>query len=566
MFLPANLRLILLSLFFMACGLALDAQQHGKPAIFPDGRIETYFRFILPKGAELKEISKIISIDCRKADTVYAYANPAEFGRFRQLNLPFERLVAPSLIRKPIMKSATKGLMVWDAYPTYDSYVQMMNNFAASYPNLCKLDTFGTTVNGRLLLSAHLTGKTSAHSFKPQVMYSSSIHGDETSGYVFMLELIDFLTGKYGTDPLATRLMDSLEIFINPLINPDGTFAGGNSTISGATRYNANGVDLNRNFPDPAGGAHPDGNAYQPETQAMMNLLDSNHVVLAANFHEGAEVVNYPWDTWQARHADDLWFQYISKMFADSAQHYGPAYYFTDITSDGYTDGWDWYSISGGLQDYHTYFMHGRHVTIEINRVKSPSASLLPEYWNALFPSFIHYLEQAMYGLHGTVTDSLTGKPLLAKIEIPSKDKDNSWVTSVDGAFCRFRDNDTCDVRITAPGYDTAIIHSVPITVLQQTRLDVRMHPVKGDSLPSHVQGSLRIYPNPFESCLNIEIPPYIAPVSVVIFDLSGRAWLSLDAKSSGLSINTDALPRGMYMAVVYAGKAPVLTQKLIKL
>ena len=325
-------------------------------------------------------------------------------------------------------------------------------------------------------------------------------------------------------------------------------------------------MDLNRNFPDPADGAHPDGNAYQPETQAMMNLLDSNHVVLAANFHEGAEVVNYPWDTWQARHADDLWFQYISKMFADSAQHYGPAYYFTDVTADGYTDGWDWYSISGGLQDYHTYFMHGRHVTIEINGTKSPPAAWLPVYWSALVPSFSHYLEQAMYGLHGTVTDSLTGKPLLAKIEIPSADKDSSWVSSVGGTFCRFRDNDTCDLRITAPGYDTVIIRAVPITVLQQTRLDVRMHPIKTNSLLSYVQGSLRVYPNPFESSLNIEIPPYKAPVSVVIYDLSGRTWFSLDAKSSWLNINADVLPRGMYVAVVYAGKVPVLTQKLIKL
>lgn len=566
MCLHVTLRYILLSLFIMASGMALDAQQHGSAAIFPDGRPETYFRFILPPGADLKEISRIISIDCRKADTVYAYANPAEFERFWQLNIPFERLTAPSLLRKPVMKSTTKGLLAWDAYPTYDSYVQMMNNFASSYPGLCKLDTFGTTVNGRLLLSMHLSGKPAAHSFKPQVMYSSSIHGDETSGYVFMLELIDYFTGRYGTDSMATRLMDSLEIIINPLINPDGTFAGGNSSISGATRYNANGVDLNRNFPDPADGAHPDGNAYQPETQAMMNLLDSNHVVLAANFHEGAEVVNYPWDTWQARHADDLWFQYISKMFADSAQHYGPAYYFTDVTADGYTDGWDWYSISGGLQDYHTYFMHGRQVTIEINRVKSPSASLLPEYWNALFPSFIHYLEQAMYGLHGTVTDSLTGKPLLAKIEIPSADKANSWVTSVDGTFCRFRDNDTCDIRITAPGYDTVNVHAVPIGIRKQTRLDVRMQPLKANIVPSYVQAYPRVYPNPFDSYLNIELPQNRQSVLVVLYDMTGRRCLTTDTKNTGLQINTSGLSRGIYTAVVYEGSIPLMTQKIIKL
>ena len=57
-----------------------------------------------------------------------------------------------------------------------------------------------------------------------------------------------------GSDPQVTRLLDSTVVWINPLANPDGTYHGGNNSVNGAWRYNANSVDLNRNFADPAAG------------------------------------------------------------------------------------------------------------------------------------------------------------------------------------------------------------------------------------------------------------------------------------------------------------------------
>ena len=89
-----------------------------------------------------------------------------------------------------------------------------------------------------------------------------------------------------------------MEIYITPLANPDGTYHGGNNTVSGAWRGNANGIDLNRNYWDPADGQHPDGEVWQTETIANMNFMAAHHFVISANFHGGAEVVNYPWDTW----------------------------------------------------------------------------------------------------------------------------------------------------------------------------------------------------------------------------------------------------------------------------
>ena len=115
------------------------------------------------------------------------------------------------------------------------------------------------------------------------------MHGDETGGYILMLHLADYLLKNYLTSSRVKTLLDNLEIWINPLANPDGTYRNDN-TINSPTRYNANGFDLNRNFPDPL---NP--NTFkQKETLDMIKFLRKHRFVLSANFHSGAEVVNYP--------------------------------------------------------------------------------------------------------------------------------------------------------------------------------------------------------------------------------------------------------------------------------
>ena len=59
------------------------------------------------------------------------------------------------------------------------------------------------------------------------------------------------------------------------------------------TRANANGYDLNRNFPSQWDNKE---RVYQKETLAVMKWHESIPFVLAANLHGGALVVNYPYD------------------------------------------------------------------------------------------------------------------------------------------------------------------------------------------------------------------------------------------------------------------------------
>jgi murein tripeptide amidase MpaA len=135
---------------------------------------------------------------------------------------------------------------------------------------------------------------------------------------MLLLRLIDSLLTSYESNSTLRQLIDNTEIWINPLFNPDGFYFASDSLYFNSTRYNANDVDLNRNYPDPVAGEHPDEMEWQPETIAMMDFMKQQHVVLAANLHDGSEVVNYPWDSRSARHADDNWYSLISRQFADT--------------------------------------------------------------------------------------------------------------------------------------------------------------------------------------------------------------------------------------------------------
>ena len=350
--------------------------------------------------------------------------------------------------------------------------------------DICAVVNAGSSVQDRDILFVRISDNVASEENEPGVLYTSTMHGDETVGYILMLRLIDSLLVAYGSDPRITDLVDNMEIWINPLANPDGTYHSGNSTVVGATRYNANGVDLNRNFPDPDEGEHPDGRAWQPETEAMMAFASAHSIVLSANFHGGVEVVNYPWDTWSRRHPDDSWFQYISREYADTAQAYSPAGYM-DYLDNGITNGWDWYPVSGGRQDFMTYWYGCRETTIELSDTKLVPESSLPFYWLYNRLSLLGYLEKAFYGIHGIITDYETGLPLEAFVKISDHDIDSSEVRTDPevGDYHRLLQAGTYDFQFIAEGYVSQTVTDVTLaTDTSKVTLDIALVSTASDT------------------------------------------------------------------------------------
>jgi hypothetical protein len=291
-----------------------------------------------------------------------------------------------------------------------------------------------------------------------------------------MLRLIDHLCSGYGQDEFSTRLVDSIEIWINPLANPDGTYRYNDTLIQDPTRGNRNGRDLNRNFPSQSGGIVD----HEPETLAQMDFMDSLHLVLSINIHDGEEVFNYPWDLWSRLHADDNWFIWAGRRYVDTvyARRGIVTGYFSGFDS-GITNGYAWYSISGGRQDYVTYFLHGREVTLEINDRKFPNIGDHAFLWHANHPSLLQYIENSLFGIQGMIKDSITGEPVCARISIPDHDMDESHVfsDSITGYFARLIEPGSWDLECSAEGYNT---RSIPVEVLDwniPARINIQMVP-----------------------------------------------------------------------------------------
>jgi len=436
---------------------------------------EVYFSFALSDAGDLSSLTKTISIDNVQDGKIFAYANQKEYQKFLDLSITHDVLKRPGIVDYEVkMSSTVKDLKEWDSYPTYDAYVAMMYQFATDYPELCEIVDAGNTTEGRKILFAKISDNISTKEAEPQFMYTSSMHGDETTGYVLMLRLIDYLLSNYGSDNEATQLVNNLEIWINPLANPDGTYNSGNSTVNGATRSNANGVDINRNFADPEDGPHPDGNAYQPETLIMMQLANENNFVLSANFHGGTEVVNYPWDTWAKLHTDDNWFRYVSREYADTVHAFSSGY--MTGNDNGITNGYAWYEVAGGRQDYYTYFHGGREVTIELSDVKLLSPSQLPAHWTYNKRSLINYMKQSLNGIAGVVTSSI-GEKIVAKVKVVGHDFDNSeiYCDSLTGRFQRMIYSGNYTLEFSADDYFTQTIPNVSIQNGEYAWLEVQL-------------------------------------------------------------------------------------------
>jgi len=462
--------------------------------------------------SELERLTRLVSIDDVRGHKVRATATQRQLEVLKSAGWRWKVIPAKARAAEPAMCS--EGWVddvdrSWICYPSYQQYEALLHKFAADDPSLCRLVDLGPTtslVHPHRLWALIVSDRPGDEENEPEVLLTSTMHGDETAGFSLMLRLIDHLLRGYGDDPEITALVDETEIWINPLANPDATYFGGNDTVADAIRsYTTggggdSGVNPNRNYPDFDDGDHPDGNPWWPETETMMALAESQTFVLSANFHGGAEVVNYPWDTVERRHPDDLWFQALARDWADLAQADSPGGYMTDL-ENGITNGWDWYEINGGRQDFMTFFHGGREVTIEVSETKLLPSEELDDIWLWNQRALLDFIAHAHQGIRGVVSDR-NGAPLAATIEVVGVDREEDGsMARTDaevGDFHRLLLPGLYDLRIEAEGYYSREIRGIAVTAGEATVVDVVLHPALIR------RPSRRLTPNPGKTAAEI--------------------------------------------------------------
>ena len=436
-------------------------------------RGEYYFTLNVDDFSQIQTINELCSVDAVKGNTIICYANQKQYEKLLEAGYNPQLQTPPCFLEETVMwDGRNRASYEWDSYPTYDAYQNMMEAFPSQALNdrTCTLLDLGTLNSGRKILGVRLyKGQPDG---KPKFLYSSTMHGDEVTGMMLMLRLIDeFCT---STDPRIVNLLNNIDLFIFPLTNPDGTYYGGNNTMNGARRYNINGVDLNRNYKDYHRGDHPDGESWALETQWTMQLADEYLFTMSANYHGGAEVANYPWDAVYDRHPDDAWYQYICLDYVSRARAVSSSY-MKDPYSNGITNGADWYVITGSRQDYENAYGQCREITMECSSTKKPNASTMPTYWNYNHDAMLGLLEQCLYGVHGIVYDATTNEPIVgATITVLNHDDDISKVTThTVGDFHRPIKGGSYTFLFTKEGYCPERMN---VTVADGQRIDLEVY------------------------------------------------------------------------------------------
>lgn len=401
----------------------------------------------------------------------------------------------------------------WDKYPTYAAYEDYMCSLPSDYPELCRIVEFGTSDSGRKMLAAVISDNVTVREKESQFFYIAAINTIMGLNLVNMLHLIDYLLSNYESDSLVTKLVNNVEIWITPLANPDAVY-------SGITNINAT----------------------EQVKNLLMAVFEQENFVMSAELKGGVEAALFPWWFKLERTADNEWWQYIAHQYADTVhENCNNNGYFTSCGGDGVGHG------CSELFEAHDVFMDQvlllhlcRGLTLSLSVKKTVPESELLTLWNWHYKSFLNYIEQVLYGIQGTVTDSTTGEPLNAKVFIENHDKDSSHVYShlPHGDYYRPIFEGTYTVTFSADDYIPKTISDVEVENNKATVLDVQLTNQTGTTVPVGKsindisicvrKGRLKItYHNNCNSNMRI-----------ALFDLSGRLIKTMNTET-GNGIHT---------------------------
>jgi hypothetical protein len=309
---------------------------------------------------------------------------------------------------------ANFGLGSMAGFYTYQEYLDILDDMVSQYPSLISVkspvsDTL--THEGRPVYYVKISNDPTVDQGKPRVLYSAIHHAREPGSLSQTIFYMWYLLENYGTDPEVTYLVDNMELFFVPVINPDGYIHNvvNDPNGGGMHRKNKNpnvgntnpGVDLNRNYSYQWGttgvnltnqnsDVYPGSGPFsEPETKNMKKIAENWNVTLASNAHTHGALMLYPIGATSGEFAvDHTYFDAISN-------HMVKFNGYEAMKSSGL------YPASGDSDDY-MYKTEGiLAITPEVSfdGFWAPQAQITPDCIDMLFPNLTFAHLALVYGV-----------------------------------------------------------------------------------------------------------------------------------------------------------------------
>ncbi|KQC13839.1 MAG: hypothetical protein APR63_07210 [Desulfuromonas sp. SDB] len=209
------------------------------------------------------------------------------------------------------------------SYHSYTETNNILRNYATTYSNICVLDSIGQSYQGRWIYCLKISDNPGYEDpSEPGVLFDGLHHSREWATIEVILFYADTLLTGYGSDPDITNLVNNNEIWLIPIMNPDGyeyDYPGQNMWRKNRKPFGGStGTDLNRNYNGALNG-DPDGDwGVVPPNASMSNNPSSttfcgayagwgdavywmmefyrNHDINAnITYHSYAEEIIWPW-------------------------------------------------------------------------------------------------------------------------------------------------------------------------------------------------------------------------------------------------------------------------------
>jgi len=244
-------------------------------------------------------------------------------------------------------------------YHSYEEIVQGLYELLAS--GVARVEPIGRTVEGRDIVAVKISDNPEVDEDEPELLFVGCHHAREWVSAEVPFYLARYLVENHTTAPDVERWVNGCEIWIVPVLNPDGLEYS--RTADRLWRKNRRdngdgtfGVDLSRNYDWMwgRGGSSSDGSSpyyhgthpfSEPETQAVRDLVLRSDFRTVVTYHSYAQKVLYAWGYTSLATPDDC---LLRAMATDIAALLGSA------------NGWEyvpmrigqWYLVSGDETDW----------------------------------------------------------------------------------------------------------------------------------------------------------------------------------------------------------------------